>query len=92
MVEILNLYTLFVNNVFGDVFMSWLGLTLIMFMIGVFTRMGMCLIIYLLGAWTMAFFTFYWGALGAFLGFVVAVISFAPAMINWWTNRRYGTG
>ena len=90
MAELLNLYDLFVNGVFGNVFLAFLGITFIFVMIAIFSKMGHLLLIYILAFWALVFFVWYLGALGLFAFLVLSIIYAALSFINWLLNRRTG--
>lgn len=51
----LNFYDVFVNNVFGGLGFAFVGISLMFFLIGMFSRMSPPLIIYLFILWTTCY-------------------------------------
>ena len=80
--DFLNLYDVFVLSVFGSIFASWLGILLIIVLIGWFSKMSELLVFALVGLWTMLFFIFYLGAPFISIIFAVSLLWFVFSVIN----------
>ena len=72
--EILNLYDLFVNNVFGSSWFAYFGLLFIYSVIGMIGEMSPSTLIMLLALYTLAFLIQIMGGLSALLIFIIAFI------------------
>jgi uncharacterized membrane protein len=80
--ELINLYDLFVNNVFGGVFASFAGLTLLFIIIGAISSMSPQLLGTLLAFWAVIFLTGYIGGLAATVFLFISLIYFIANLIN----------
>jgi hypothetical protein len=82
-----NLWYLLVENVFGNLFLTYLGLVLLFVFIGALSRMNKFSIGVFLAVFTLAYGV---GWAGAYLSFTIALIGFGWfifAFINFWNSR-----
>jgi len=79
----LDLFNLFVENVFGNILFSGFGLAALFIIICITCRMSLTSIIFLVGTFVMTFSMGYFGALAAVPLFIVAFAYFANSMINY---------
>lgn len=78
----LDLFNLFVENVFGNILFSIIGLSLVFFVIGVLSRMSQVSIIYLIGTFMGVMGIGYLGALIALPFFIFAFMYFAYSLLK----------
>ena len=83
-----NLYTLFVENVFGGILLSGLGLGIILFIIGTISRMSPMLIYTILIFFFVAFSIGYIGAFAFIPFFIFGLVYFSYAIMNWLGGTR----
>lgn len=83
-----NLYTLFVENVFGGILYSGIGLGIVLFIIGTISRMSPMLIYMILILFFVAFSIGYVGALAVIPFFMIGLMYFSYAMMNWMGGQR----
>ena len=72
--EDLNFFDVFVNQLGGSVFFGYLILIIIMLMIGYFTKMSNTLQMFWLGTFTLAWCMVFFGGIAGFIAFVIAAI------------------
>jgi len=67
-----DMYYLFVEVVFGNLFLTWLGLLIFFFAIGMFARMSATSLLWFAVIFTAAYTVGSWGDIGAIIVFVLA--------------------
>lgn len=84
----LDLFDLLVNNIFGNIFLSGLGMSALFVFAGIIGRMSATSIIIINAVFLSAFMSGYIGALAAFPLFVFAFIYFISGIINYFNQTR----
>ena len=80
---VLDLYSLFVQNVFGSVLMATVFIAIVFFVYGGIMKMGMLLIASIIVVYAMIILTgFYGGVVGAII-FLACSIYFVTSMVPW---------
>ena len=82
MTAMFDLYFLLVENLFGSVLLSGVGLTVLFIIMGMISRMSPTSIIILVGYFIAVFSIGYAGEIGAVLIFIFAFIYFAKGMLR----------
>jgi len=76
----LDLFGLFVENVFGGVLVSIIGFAVLFYILGMFTRMSPQLLLLSIGLFLMVMSIGFTGALGVFIFGLIALILFFFAL------------
>ena len=84
----LDLFTLLVTYVFGNIFLSMFGVCLLLLITGIIGRMAMQSILVVLIFFVCVFLIGYVGALAAIPLFLLCGYYFISGMINWVNNMR----
>ena len=79
----LDLFELLVNNVFGNVLVSILGVAAIMFVTGVMGRLSVNSIIIIISSFLLVATIGYFGSIPAILALLFAAYYFISGLINW---------
>jgi len=79
----LDLFGLFVENIFGGVFISIIGFCILFIILGMFTRMSPLLIIMSVGLFCMVMAIGFVGGGAAFLFGLIAIIFFFQGLGKW---------
>lgn len=82
----LNLYDVFVNTVFGGLGWAYIGLSLVYFLIGMFSRMSPMTILYLFIVWTTAYGIMMFGGTIAMIFTFISVLYASYSVITWFTR------
>lgn len=86
MVAMFDLYFLLVENLFGSVLLSGVGLVILFFIMGMISRMSVNSIVIFTGYFVAVFSIGYAGELGAVLVFIPAFIYFARGLLRFFIN------
>jgi len=84
----LDLFALFVENIFGNILISIFGLALIFFVIGAISRMSQLSMFFLIGSFLAIMFMGYFGALAAVPIFIFVFWYFIRGLINFVNSIR----
>jgi len=84
----LDLFGLLVENVFGSILLSGLGISAILFFIGIIGRMSIKSVIIIVGIFLAVFATGYIGALAAVPIFIGVFIYFVSGLINYFSQVK----
>lgn len=82
----IDLFDLLVVHVFGNIFLSGLGIAALMFFMGIIGRMSFNSILFVIGTFMAVFLTGYLGPIGIILLFIGAMVYFVAGVIgfiNW---------
>lgn len=79
----LNLYPLLVEGVFGGLLMAGIGISCILVVIGMISKMSQLLIISIVGLFILAYGLGYVGALVAVPAFIFSATYFSIGLYNW---------
>ena len=85
--QIFDLYHIFVEVIFGSVLMSWIGICIIIVLMGALTRMSPLLISFIIGAFTVALGGVWGGAIVLMPMTILALIYFMYNMVNYFYQR-----
>lgn len=83
-----DLWYLFVENVFGNLLLSGVGILAILFVIGMLSKMSPILMMYLTVLYAVAFGGGYVGALFAVPVFILTFLYFAQGVLNFVNSYR----
>jgi hypothetical protein len=82
--ESLNLFDIFVNQVFGGLFLAYLGIMGILFAIGAVTRLSKTFLFYWLALYSLCMGIIVFGGLAAFVFLILSGTYFGFALYKWW--------
>lgn len=84
----LDLYVLLVNYVFGNIFLSLLGVAVILFITGIMGRMSIQSILVIVLTFMCAVLIGYFGSIVAIIFFLVSAYYMISGIINWIQQMR----
>ena len=84
--ESLNLFDIMVNQVFGGMFLAYLGIMLILFAIGMITRLSKTFMFYWIAMYSLCMGIIFFGAIAAVLFMLLSGVYFYSAIHKWFTG------
>jgi len=84
--ESLNLFDIFVNQVFGGLFLAYLGIMLILFAIAMVTRLSKTFMFYWLALYSLCMGVIVFGGLAAALFLILSGYYAYSGIYKWWSG------